>query len=63
MDPGSAQILHADLLSQDRLDDLRAGDEHLGDLVDDENEIGQGGGVDRASGAGAEDDGDLGDDS
>ena len=62
MDPGPAQVLHADFLAQDRLDDLRAGDEHFGDLVDDEDEIGEGGGVDRASGAGAKDDRDLGDD-
>ena len=59
---GAAQVLHRDLLAQHGLDDLGAGDEHLGDLVDHEDEVGQGRGVDGAAGAGAEDDRDLGDD-
>ena len=47
----------------DGLDDVGAGDEHVGGLVDHQDEVGDGGGVDGAAGAGAEDGGDLRDDS
>ena len=57
-----AQLLHADVLAGDRLDDVGAGDEHVRGLVDHDGEVGDGGGVDRAACARAEDQADLGDD-
>ena len=59
---GAAELLHRDFLAEHRLDDFRPGDEHLGDLVDDEDEVGQRRRIDGAAGAGPEDDGDLGND-
>ncbi len=61
VDLRSAQLLHADLLAEDGLDYLGAGDEHLGSVLDDEDEVCEGRGVDSPSSAGAENDGDLGD--
>jgi hypothetical protein len=57
--PGAAEVLHGDLLAEHRLDHLRTGDEHLADLVDHEDEIGQGRTIDRTAGTGAEDHRDL----
>ena len=47
----------------DGLDDVGAGDEHVAGLFGHEGEVGDGGGVDGSAGAGAEDGGDLRDDS
>ena len=58
---GAAQFLGGNLLAGDGGDDLRAGDEHLTHALYHEDEVGQRGGVGRAAGAGADDDGDLGD--
>ena len=55
----SAELVLGDLFVGDRLDDFGAGDEHVGGLVDHEDEVGHGGGVDRSTGAGAHDGGDL----
>ena len=59
----AAQLVFSDFLVSDRLDHVRAGDEHVGSLVDHENEIGDGGRVDGAAGAGAHDGGNLRNDS
>ena len=59
---GSAELVFGDLFVGDGLDDFRAGDEHVRGVLDHEDEVGDGGGVDRASGAGAHDGGDLRDD-
>ena len=61
MGVGAAERLMGDVFAGDRLDDVRAGDEHLADAVDHEDEIGHRRGVDGAAGAWAGDDGDLGD--
>src|SRR6478735_632308 len=58
----AAQIFHGDVFAGDGFDDVGAGDEHLGGLVDHDDEVGQGGGVDVAAGGGSHDQGDLGDD-
>ena len=60
---GAAELLHADVLAGDRLDDVGAGDEHLAGLVDHDDEVGERGRVHRAAGGGAHDDRDLRDDS
>ena len=60
--PGAAQVLHADVLAGDGLDDVRAGDEHLRGAVDHHHEVGQRGGVDVAAGRRAHDQRDLRDD-
>jgi hypothetical protein len=59
---GAAEFLHGDVLTGDRLDDVRAGDEHLAGLVDHDDEVGQRGGVDVPTGRGAHDERDLRDD-
>ena len=59
---GAAQVLKADLLAGDALDDVRAGDEHVGGVLHHEDEVGHGRRVDRAAGGGAHDGRDLGDD-
>ena len=59
---GSAELVLGDLFVGDGLDDVGAGDEHVGGLIDHEDEVGDGGGVDRAAGAGSHDGGDLRDD-
>jgi len=56
------ELLHGDVLAGDGLDDARAGDEHLGGLVDHDDEVGEGGGVDVAAGRRAHDQRDLRDD-
>ena len=60
MGHGAAQLLCGDVLAGDGFDDLGTGDEHVGGLIHHEDEVGEGGGVDRAAGAGAHDGGDLG---
>ena len=59
---GAAELVFGDLFVGDGLDDVGAGDEHVGGLVDHEDEVGDGGRVDGAAGAGAHDGGDLRDD-
>ena len=59
---GAAELLEGDVLAGHRLHDVGAGDEHVGGALDHEDEVGHGGRVDRAAGARAEDDADLGDD-
>src|SRR5699024_8082566 len=59
---GAAELFLGDFLAGDGLDDVGAGDEHAGGVLHHDDEVGQGGGVGVAAGAGAEDDGDLGDD-
>ena len=59
---GAAQVLEADLLPGDALDDVGPGDEHVGGVLHHEDEVRHGRGVDRAPGGGAHDGGDLGDD-
>ena len=59
---GSAQLLQGDVLTGDGLDDGRAGDEHLGALVDHDDEVGEGGGVHLPAGRRPHDDRDLWDD-
>ncbi len=54
-----AQLLEADLLAGDRLDHVGAGDEHVGGLLDHEDEVGHRRRVDRAAGARAHDQADL----
>jgi len=50
------QGLSADVLTSDRLDDLRSGDKHLANLLYHENKIGKGRRIDSATGAGTQDD-------
>ena len=57
----AAQLFERDVLTGDLLDDSRASDEHLGGLVDHNNEVSEGRRVDVASGRRTHDDGDLGD--
>ena len=57
----AAELLELDLLAGDRLDHVGAGDEHVRRLLDHEDEVGHGGGVDGAAGARAHDHADLGD--
>ena len=59
---GAAELLEADVLAGDGLDDVGAGDEHVRGLVDHDGEVGDGGGVDGAAGARAHDERDLRDD-
>ncbi len=56
---GAAQLFLGDLFVRDGADDIRPGDEHVGGLVDHEDEVGDGGRVDSAAGAGAHDGGEL----
>ena len=58
----AAELVEADVLAGDRLDDVGTGDEHVRGLVDHHGEVGDGGGVDRAAGARAHDQRDLRDD-
>ena len=55
MGHGAAQVLLADGLAGDALDDLRAGDEHVGGVLHHEDEVGHGRGIDRAAGGGSHD--------
>ena len=59
---GAAELLDADVLAGDGLDDVGTGDEHVRGLVDHDGEVGDGGGVDGATGARAHDERDLRDD-
>ncbi len=59
---GAAELLHADVLAGDCLDDVGTGDEHLAGLVDHDHEVRQCRTVDGAAGGRAHDDGDLRDD-
>ena len=56
---GAAQLLGVDLLAGHGFDNIGAGDEHLTGLIHLEDEIGEGGGINGAAGAGAHDGGDL----
>ena len=59
---GAAQLLEAHVLVGDRLHHVGASHEHVADAADHEDEIGDGGTVDRTARAGPEDDRDLGND-
>ncbi|CAM5586372.1 hypothetical protein SVIOM342S_06126 [Streptomyces violaceorubidus] len=59
---GAAQAVLGDLLAGDRLDHVRARDEHLRGVADHEDEVGEGGAVGRAARARAEHHADLRDD-
>jgi len=50
-----------DLLTDDRLDDVRSGDVHVGTLLHHKDPVGKGRGIDGAAGGGSHDGGDLGD--
>ena len=56
---GSAELLEGDVLAGHGLDDVRAGDEHVRGLVDHDDEVGDGGGVDGTTRARAHDERDL----
>ena len=56
---GTAQLFEAHVLVGHRLHDVRARHEHVADAVDHEDEIGDGGRVDRPAGTRAEDGADL----
>ena len=58
----ATELLMGDDLTCDGADDIRAGDVHLADAVFHDDEIGDGGAVDRAAGGGAHDEADLWDD-
>jgi hypothetical protein len=60
--PTAAEVLEVDLLAGHRLDDVRAGDEHVAGLVDHHGEVGDRRGVHRAARARAHDQRDLRDD-
>jgi hypothetical protein len=62
VDLGAAELLGRHDLVRDRLHHVRAGDEHVARVADHEDEVGHGGRVHVAAGAGAHDDGDLRDD-
>ncbi len=51
----TTEVFHRDVFTSDCLDDVGAGDEHLGSLVDHHDEVGQCGGVDVAAGGGSHD--------
>ena len=55
-------VFLGDVFVGDGFDDVGSGDEHVAGLVDHEDEVGEGGGVDGSAGAGAHDGGDLRDD-
>ena len=55
----AAEFFHGDVLTGDGLDDVGSGDEHLAGLVDHDDEVGQGGGVDVTAGRRAHDQRDL----
>ena len=56
---GAAEVIQADLLSGDSLDHLGAGDEHMAGTLGHDNEVGQAGRVNRATGAGSDHHADL----
>ena len=56
----AAKLFVSYLFASDRSDDVGAGDVHLPGATDHENEVGEGGGVGRAPGCRAENDGNLG---
>ena len=58
---GPAQLLEGHVLAGHRLHHVRAGDEHVGGLLDHQHEVGDGRGVDGAAGRGAHDQRQLGD--
>ena len=58
----SAQLLHRHLFVGHGLDDVGAGDEHVARVAGHDDEVGDGGGIDRPAGAGPQDGGDLGND-
>ena len=58
---GAAQLLLGHLLAGGGFDDPGAGDEHLALVIHHDDEVSEGGTVDRAAGAGPHDHGDLGD--
>ena len=55
----ATQGLHVHVLAGHGLDDVRAGDEHVGGLIHHDDVVGQGGGVRRTAGAGAHNDRNL----
>ena len=59
---GAAQVLEADLFAGDALDDVRAGDEHIGGILHHEDEVRHGRRIDRTAGGGAHDGRNLRDD-
>ena len=59
---GPAELLLGHVLVGHGLDDVRPGHEHVGVLLDHQDEIGDGGRIDRPAGARPQDDRDLGDD-
>jgi len=58
---GAAQIVMGDFLADNRLDDVGAGDVHVGALLHHEHPVGEGRGIDGAARRGSHDGGDLGD--
>ena len=56
---GATEVFHRDFLAKDGLHNLRPGDEHLRNVVDDEDEVGQRGRIHGTAGTRPEDDGDL----
>ena len=58
----AAELLEADVLTRDGLDDVGSGHEHVAGLVDHDHEVGERGGVDGAARGRAHDDRDLRDD-
>jgi len=56
---GAAQLIGGDVFAHDRPDHRGAGDKHLADPVNHEDEVGQGRRVDRNAGAAAHNGGDL----
>ena len=57
---GTSQLLEGDVLARHRADHVGSGDEHVRGALHHEHEVGDGGGVDGAAGAGAHDQRDLG---
>src|SRR5699024_8463929 len=55
----ATELLEPDVLPGDGADHIRSGDEHVRGLVGHHDEVGQGGGVDRTTGTGAQDQRDL----
>ncbi len=58
---GAAEGFLAHVFSGHGLDHFRSGKEHVADTFGHDGKVGEGGGVDRAAGTGAENSGDLGD--
>ena len=61
MSHGAAQVFLGDVFVGHGFDDVGPGDEHVAGGIHHEDEIGDGGRVDGAAGAGSHDGGDLGD--